>query len=66
MTTSQKPHLLEDGPLRTIYWIDDDHLVYGVSDNDETADYILSLSGGAPKKIRDVTSTVGIDRWYYF
>ncbi len=63
---SDKVLVTESGIRNPIYWIDNDHLVYRVSDNDETADYILSLSGGAPRKIQDVTNTVGIDRWYYF
>lgn len=58
--------LTESGVRNPIYWLDDDHLVYRISDSDETADYVLSLSGGLPKKIKDVTNTVGVDRWYYF
>ena len=56
----------ESGIKNPIYWLDDDHVVYRVADGDETADYVLSLSGGEPKKIGDVTNTIGIDRWYYF
>lgn len=63
----------EDKPLQTqsglrnpIYWLDNDHIVYRVSDNSETADYVLSISGGEPKKIVDVTNIAGLDRWYYY
>lgn len=58
--------ITENGIKNPIYWLDDKHLVYRVSDGNEVADYVLGLGGGSPKKIRDVTNTVGIDRWYYF
>lgn len=63
---TDKVLITESGIRNPIYWLDDDHLVYRIADGTEVADYIMSLSGGAPKKIRDVTNTVGIDRWYYF
>ncbi|MEO8863386.1 MAG: hypothetical protein ABI354_03625 [Candidatus Saccharimonadales bacterium] len=51
------------GPLE---WLNNTTLVYRVKTNQETADYAVSTNGGAPVKIRDVTSTSGIDRWYYY
>jgi hypothetical protein len=65
-TKTDKTLLTESGIKNPIYWLDDSHVVYRVADGNETADYIMSLSGGTPKKIKDVTNTVGIDRWYYF
>ncbi len=50
-------------PLR---WLDNDHVVYRVAGGPETADYVMSLSGGQPKKLTDVTNTAGTDRWYYY
>ena len=41
------------GPIR---WIGD-VIVYRVVNNQETADYAVSLNGGQPKKITDVTAT---------
>ncbi|CAN5615615.1 hypothetical protein BH23PAT1_BH23PAT1_4540 [soil metagenome] len=47
-------------------WIDDNTLIFRVSNGDESADYVISLDGGEPKKIGDVTDTSGVDRWYYY
>lgn len=47
-------------------WVSDDTLVYRINTDQETADYVLNLSGGDPKKLRDVTNTSGIDNWYYY
>lgn len=50
------------GPVR---WLNNTTFVYRVSNNRETADYVLSIGGGAPKKVIDVTNTNGIARWAY-
>lgn len=63
---ADKPLISESGIRNPIYWLDEDHLVYRVSTSNETADYVMSLSGGVSIKISDVTNTVGVDRWYYF
>lgn len=42
------------GPLR---WAGDT-VVYRINSSNETADYVVSTRGGAPKKISDVTATV--------
>lgn len=54
------------GLKNPVDWLDNDHVVYRVSTSQETADYVLSLSGGSPKKIIDVTNVAGMDRWYYY
>lgn len=54
------------GLKNPIQWLDDDHIVYRISTNSETADYVISVSGGQPKKIVNVTNIAGIDRWYYY
>ena len=41
-------------------------VVFRISNNQETADYAVSLDGGEPKKIRDVTNTGSVDKWYYY
>ncbi len=47
-------------------WLSDSVLVYRVKSDQETADYAISIDGGEPVKIRDVTNSRGIDRWYYY
>ena len=56
----------ESGIKTPLRWLDDRHVVYRIETGQETADYILSLGGGVSEKIVDVTSSYGIDRWYYF
>ena len=56
----------QGGLKNPINWLDNDHIVYRVANTSETADYVISLSGGEPKKIKDVTNTAGLDRWYYY
>lgn len=48
-----------------VRWLNDTTAVYRIDSNDETADYVISLNGGEPKKIVDVTNTAGIEKWYY-
>jgi Tol biopolymer transport system component len=50
------------GPIR---WINNSTVVFRQSTSKETADYIVNINGGSPKKLVDVTSTAGIDRWSY-
>jgi hypothetical protein len=40
-----------------VRWINDDTVVYRVATAQESADYAVSLQGGQPKKIVDVTNT---------
>lgn len=56
----------QSGLKNPISWLDNDHMVYRVATGSETADYVISLSGGEAKKIIDVTNTPGLDRWYYY
>ena len=46
-------------------WLDDSTLVYRIYKTDETADYAVSLKGGAPKKMSDVTNSVGLAPFTY-
>ncbi len=48
-----------------VRWINDNTLVYRVKTASETADYAVSLDGGKPLKISDVTNTTGLGRWLY-
>ena len=56
----------QSGLVNPLVWIDDDHIVYRVATGSETGDYVVSISGGDPKKIVDVTNTVGLDRFYLY
>lgn len=56
----------QSGLKNPVRWLDDRTLVFRVQSDTETADYVMSLDGGEPKKISDVTDTNGIDRWYYY
>jgi hypothetical protein len=49
-----------------VHWLDNYTLIYRVVTPQETADYALSLAGGAPRKVADVTNASGITRWYYY
>lgn len=49
-----------------IKWLDAQTVVYRVNTEGETADYALSLNGGEPRKLHDVTTTGSNDRWYYY
>lgn len=50
-------------PLR---WLSNSTVVYRIASGQETADYVFNVDGGEPKKIKDVTNTAGIDKWYYY
>lgn len=50
-------------PLR---WLSNRTVVYRIATPQETADYVLSLDGGAPKKIADVTNAAGLGAWFYY
>jgi hypothetical protein len=56
----------QSGLKNPIRWLNNKDVIYRVSNDQETADYVLSLDGGEPKKIIDVTNTNSIDKWYYY
>lgn len=65
--SNQDTQVLVLSGLKTpIRWLNDSSVVYRVVTAQETADYALSINGGEPKKIRDVTDTAGVDDWYYY
>lgn len=49
-----------------IRWINDSTAVFRVKTEQETADYAISINGGKERKIRDVTNTSGLSKWYYY
>ncbi len=49
-----------------LYWLNDHYVVYRIQTDQETADYVLNIDGGQPRKISDVTKTDGLGQWYYY
>lgn len=59
--------LVTKSGLKTpVRWLGKKHVVFRVSSGEETADYIVSIDGGEPQKIKDVANTSGVDTWYYY
>lgn len=56
----------QSGLVYPTTWVNADTAVYRVANNQETADYVVSLKGGDARKIVNVTNTGGVDRWYYY
>jgi hypothetical protein len=65
---TQKEDVLrtQSGLKNPIRWLNKNTAVFRIKTDQETADYAISLNGGEPKKIRDVTNTGGVDQWYYY
>jgi hypothetical protein len=53
------------GLSQPVHWLDNQMLVFRIAKLGETADYVVSLAGGQPKKIADVTNTAGLGQWNY-
>jgi hypothetical protein len=56
----------ESGLKYPVRWLSDSVIVYRIDTDQETADYIISLDGGEPKKLKDVSNTGGFDQWYFY
>lgn len=56
----------QSGLSYPVRWLNETTAVYRINNDTETADYVVSLNGGLPKKIVNVTNTAGIDHWYYY
>ncbi len=65
-TNEDRVLLTQSGIKNPVRWLDNDHIVYRIANGQETADFVISIGGGEPKKIVDVMNSYGIDRWYYF
>lgn len=61
----EKALVSQAGLENPVRWLNNTTLVYRIHTPQETADYVLNIEGGSAKKIRDVTSTYGVDRWYH-
>ncbi len=65
--TGEETTLVDRGGLKLpMYWLNNDYLVFRISDGRETADYLLNVTGGEARKIIDTTDTSGIGRWFYY
>lgn len=65
-TKQETPLQTASGIKNPIGWINSKVITYRVGNGQETADYVMSIDGGEPFKVRDVTDTASIDRWYYY
>jgi len=63
---SEKDFRTQSGLKNPIRWLNPKTVIFRINTDQETADYALSLDGGEPRKIRDVTNTGGVDQWYYY
>lgn len=67
-TTTNKDTVLrtQSGLGSPFYWLNDHYAIYRIKTDQETADYVINLDGGQPRKISDVTNTSGLGQWYYY
>jgi hypothetical protein len=56
----------QSGLKYPVRWLTNNTVIYRVQTSQETADYVLNIDGGEPKKIKDVTDIVGLAQWYYY
>lgn len=65
-TTKGEATIYAQSGIKTpVRWINNTTLVYRITTDTETADYVVSTQGGTPKKLADVTDVASIDRWSY-
>lgn len=66
-TTSKQEKVLfaQNGLKGPIRWIGANTVAFRLVTDKDSADYVVSLDGGNPKELADVTDTKGIDRWVY-
>jgi hypothetical protein len=55
----------QSGLANPVYWLNDNYVVYRIQTDQETADYLLNLDGGQPRKISDVSATKYTGGWHY-
>lgn len=59
------PLYQRSGLSAVVGWLNNSTLVYRVANDQETADYAVSLAGGDPVKITDVSNSFGIRQYRY-
>jgi Tol biopolymer transport system component len=55
--------LTQSGLTSPLRWLDSRTVVYHIVTPQETAAYVVSLDGGTPHKISDVTNIAGLGQW---
>lgn len=66
VTQKDRKIIEESGLTNPVRWLSDATAVFRIRTADETADYVINIEGGEPRKVADVTFTSGVDRWYYY
>lgn len=64
-TKKEKVLVTQNGLNYPLRWLDNRTVVYRLTNDQETASYVVSLDGGTPKKIIDVTYTAGLGERFY-
>jgi len=54
----------QPGIVAPLHWLGDGIVAYRVSNKSETAEYVVSASGGTPRKVADVAPTYGFTDTY--
>jgi hypothetical protein len=49
-----------------VRWLNEDYIVFRVANGTEQADYVMYVGGKEPIKVRDVSNSSYIGRWYYY
>ncbi len=49
-----------------LHWLSNTTFIYRKHTDQETADYVVNIDGGDPKKINDVTNTTGLSDGYFY
>jgi hypothetical protein len=65
VTKVDKVLVTQSGLVNPVRWLSKNTIIYRIHTDQETADYVLNVDGGAAQKIKDVTNTTGQDQWDY-
>lgn len=58
--------LSEVGIDYPVFWLNKDTLIYRTDNGGDVVDFAVSINGGKPVKVTDVSATNNTDNWYYF
>ncbi|GAC1391694.1 MAG: hypothetical protein NVSMB46_05160 [Candidatus Saccharimonadales bacterium] len=66
-TNTQKEQVLvsQVGLQNPIRWLGNKNIIFRISSDQETADYIIAITGGGIHKIHDVGNITSIEKWHY-
>lgn len=65
ITKKDKVLATQSGLTYPLRWLDSRTAIYRVATPGETASYVVSLDGGTPRKVVDVTNVTGLGKWHY-